>query len=71
MFPLNGILDLDDVREEQWEPLQAMVVIYALFPNIVLSATIANGELFRVYPSEVAGPLDHGAPELDAARLVG
>ena len=32
-----------------------MVVIYALFPNIVLSATIANGELFRVYPSEVAG----------------
>jgi hypothetical protein len=32
-----------------------MVVIYALFPNIVLSATIANGELFRVYPSEVPG----------------
>ena len=55
VFPLNGILDLDDVDEEQWEPLQAMVVIYALFPNIVLSATIANGELFRVYPSEVPG----------------
>jgi len=32
-----------------------MVVIYALFPNIVLSATIANGELFRVYPTEVPG----------------
>lgn len=55
VFPLNGILDLEDVPEEQWDPLQNMVVIYALYPNIVLSATIANGELFRVYPTEVPG----------------
>jgi carnitine monooxygenase subunit len=55
VFPLNGILDLDEVDEERWEPLQAMVVIYALFPNIVLSATIANGELFRVYPGDEPG----------------
>lgn len=55
VFPLNGILDLDSVEEEQWDPLQNMVVIYALFPNIVLSATIANGELFRVYPADSAG----------------
>jgi phenylpropionate dioxygenase-like ring-hydroxylating dioxygenase large terminal subunit len=55
VFPLNGILDLEDIPEEQWEPLQNMVVIYALFPNIVLSATIANGELFRVYPAAVPG----------------
>jgi nitrite reductase/ring-hydroxylating ferredoxin subunit len=55
VFPLNGILDLEDVPEEQWDPLLNMVVIYALFPNIVLSATIANGELFRVYPSDVPG----------------
>jgi phenylpropionate dioxygenase-like ring-hydroxylating dioxygenase large terminal subunit len=55
VFPLNGILDLEDIPEEQWDPLQNMVVIYALFPNIVLSATIANGELFRVYPTEVPG----------------
>jgi carnitine monooxygenase subunit len=55
VFPLNGIFDLDDASEERWDPLQAMVVIYALFPNIVLSATIANGELFRVYPGEVPG----------------
>ncbi len=55
VFPLNGILDLEDVPEEQWEPLQSMVVIYALFPNIVLSATIANGELFRVYPADGPG----------------
>jgi hypothetical protein len=27
----------------------------ALFPNIVLSATVANGELFRVYPADVPG----------------
>jgi len=32
-----------------------MVVIYALFPNIVLSVTIANGELFRIYPAGVPG----------------
>jgi carnitine monooxygenase subunit len=55
IFPLNGILDLEDVPEEQWEPLQAMVVIYALFPNIVISCTVANGELFRVYPGDVPG----------------
>ena len=55
VFPLNGILDLDDVPEEQWEPLQTMVVIYALFPNIVHFGTIANGELFRVYPGDAAG----------------
>ncbi|ORB63672.1 aromatic ring-hydroxylating oxygenase subunit alpha [Mycolicibacterium tusciae] len=55
VFPLNGILDLDELPEEQWEPLQAMVVIYALHPNIVISCTVANGELFRVYPSDVPG----------------
>ena len=32
-----------------------MVAIYALFPNIVLSCTIANGELFRVYPVDMPG----------------
>jgi len=55
VFPLNGIVDLDDLPEAQWEPLQAMVVIYALFPNIVISCTVANGELFRVYPGDVPG----------------
>jgi hypothetical protein len=55
VFPLNGILDLENVPEDQWDPLQAMVVIYALFPNVVLSCTIANGELFRVYPADVPG----------------
>lgn len=55
IFPLNGILDLDEVPEEQWEPLQAMVVIYALHPNIVISCTVANGELFRVYPGDAPG----------------
>ncbi len=50
IFPLNAILDLDAVPEDQWDPFHNMVVIYALFPNIVLSVTIANGELFRVYP---------------------
>lgn len=55
IFPLNGILDLDNVPEDQWEPFRSMVVIYALFPNIVLSVTIANGELFRVYPGDRPG----------------
>lgn len=55
VFPLNGICDLETIPAEQWHPLQNMVVIYALFPNIVLSATIANGELFRIYPTDVPG----------------
>ncbi|WP_374025151.1 aromatic ring-hydroxylating dioxygenase subunit alpha [Mycobacterium sp. HNNTM2301] len=55
IFPLNTILGLDEVAEGQWDPLQNMVVIYALFPNIVLSVTIANGELFRIYPADRPG----------------
>jgi carnitine monooxygenase subunit len=55
IFPLNSILDLDNVPEDEWEPFQNMVVIYALFPNIVLSVTIANGELFRIYPGDKPG----------------
>lgn len=55
IFPLNTILDLDDTAEDQWVPLNNLVVIYALFPNIVISVTIANGELFRVYPGDRPG----------------
>lgn len=55
IFPLNTILELDHVPEEQWDPFHNMVVIYALFPNIVLSVTIANGELFRIYPGDRPG----------------
>jgi len=55
IFPLNTILELENVPEEQWDPFHNMVVIYALFPNIVLSVTIANGELFRIYPGDQPG----------------
>ena len=55
IFPLNSILALENVPEDQWDPFQNMVVIYALFPNIVLSVPIANGELFRIYPGETPG----------------
>jgi carnitine monooxygenase subunit len=55
IFPLKTILELDNVPEEQWDPFHNMVVIYALFPNIVLSVTIANGELFRIYPGDQPG----------------
>jgi phenylpropionate dioxygenase-like ring-hydroxylating dioxygenase large terminal subunit len=55
VFPLNNILDLERVPEDEWQPLHNLTVIYALFPNIVLSVTIANGELFRVYPGDAAG----------------
>lgn len=55
IFPLNAILGLDEVPEDKWDPFQNMVVIYALFPNIVISVTIANGELFRIYPGSQPG----------------
>ncbi|KZS58067.1 aromatic ring-hydroxylating oxygenase subunit alpha [Mycobacterium ostraviense] len=55
IFPLNTIMELDAAPEDQWNPFHHMVVIYALFPNIVLSVTVANGELFRVYPGAQPG----------------
>jgi carnitine monooxygenase subunit len=55
VFPMRHITDLADKPEEEWEPLHNLVVIYALFPNIVLSATVANGEVFRVYPGSGPG----------------
>jgi phenylpropionate dioxygenase-like ring-hydroxylating dioxygenase large terminal subunit len=55
IFPLNSILELENLPEDQWDPFHNMVVIYALFPNIVLSVTIANGELFRIYPADRPG----------------
>ena len=71
IFPLNGILDLEDVPEEQWEPLQAMVVIYALFPE---HRHLVHGRQRRTVsrlPRRCAGSFDHRPPELDAARHIG
>jgi carnitine monooxygenase subunit len=55
VFPLKSIIELDDIPEQEWEPLRYVSVIYGLFPNIVLSVTPANGELFRVYPATSPG----------------
>jgi hypothetical protein len=55
IFPLNTILELDNVPEEQWDPFHNMVVIDALFPNIVPSVTIADGELVRIDPGDRPG----------------
>ncbi|WP_374629652.1 aromatic ring-hydroxylating dioxygenase subunit alpha [Frankia sp. AgPm24] len=55
VFPLRNITDIADQPEDSWQPLNHLVVIYALFPNIVLSCTVANGEIFRVYPGQTPG----------------
>ncbi|MBL7492418.1 Rieske 2Fe-2S domain-containing protein [Frankia sp. AgB1.9] len=55
IFPLQNITELADKPESEWEPLHNFVVIYAIFPNIVMSVTFINGEIFRVYPGEKAG----------------
>lgn len=55
VFPMKHITDLADKPEEEWKPLDNLVVIYALFPNIVLSITVVNGEVFRVYPGSGPG----------------
>lgn len=55
VFPLRGLEDYAELPESEWKSLERFVVIYALFPNIVLSVTGANGEIFRVYPGERAG----------------
>jgi nitrite reductase/ring-hydroxylating ferredoxin subunit len=54
VFPLRGIEECADVPESDWVPMDKVVVIYALYPNVVLSVTAVNGEIFRVYPG--AGP---------------
>ena len=48
--------------------MNELVVIYALYPNIVLSVTAVNGEIFRVYPGDGAGRLDDVPPERVAHR---
>jgi phenylpropionate dioxygenase-like ring-hydroxylating dioxygenase large terminal subunit len=55
VFPLRGLEDYADLPESEWKSLERFVVIYALFPNIVLSVTVANGEIFRVYPVDRPG----------------
>lgn len=55
VFPLRGLEDCKDQPESDWQPMQRVVVIYALYPNIVLSVTAVNGEIFRVYPGNGAG----------------
>jgi phenylpropionate dioxygenase-like ring-hydroxylating dioxygenase large terminal subunit len=55
VFPLRAIDDCVGVPEEDWVPLERLVVIYALYPNIVLSVTAVNGEIFRVYPGSRPG----------------
>lgn len=55
VFPLRGIEELRDRPETQWRPMETVAVIYALYPNIVLSVTAVNGEIFRVYPGDRPG----------------
>jgi nitrite reductase/ring-hydroxylating ferredoxin subunit len=55
VFPLRGLEDCRDQPESDWRPMERVVVIYALYPNIVLSVTAVNGEIFRVYPGSGAG----------------
>ncbi|HWA65929.1 MAG TPA: SRPBCC family protein [Mycobacteriales bacterium] len=55
VFPLRAIDDAADRPEDEWVPLDRLVVIYAIYPNVVLSVTAVNGEIFRVYPGDSAG----------------
>jgi phenylpropionate dioxygenase-like ring-hydroxylating dioxygenase large terminal subunit len=55
VFPLRSIERAVGAPETDWKPLDSLVVIYALWPNIVLSVTAGNGEIFRVYPGDGPG----------------
>ena len=55
VFPLRAIDECVDLPESEWVPLERLVVIYAIYPNIVLSVTAVNGEIFRVYPGSGPG----------------
>lgn len=67
VFPLRNITELAEQPEDEWEPFNHLVVIYALFPNIVMSVTVTNGEVFRIYPGDRPG---HSVTEhMNATRL--
>jgi phenylpropionate dioxygenase-like ring-hydroxylating dioxygenase large terminal subunit len=55
VFPLRALTECVGVPESEWKPLERIVVIYALWPNIVLSVTAVNGEIFRIYPGDGPG----------------
>jgi phenylpropionate dioxygenase-like ring-hydroxylating dioxygenase large terminal subunit len=71
VFPMLGIEESASVPEEEWVPLHKFVVIYALYPNVVLSVTPVNGEVFRVYPGDGPGhsiTYHQNAAPIDAAK---
>ncbi|MDT3446935.1 MULTISPECIES: SRPBCC family protein [unclassified Pseudofrankia] len=55
VFPMRTITELIDRPEQEWNPLSHAVVIYHLHPGVVISTTVNNGELFRIYPSSEPG----------------
>nr|WP_238430904.1 SRPBCC family protein [Frankia nepalensis] len=55
IFPMLSITELANQPESEWEPMHNFVVIYSIFPNIVMSVTFANGEIFRIYPGDRPG----------------
>ncbi|HVW81606.1 MAG TPA: SRPBCC family protein [Mycobacteriales bacterium] len=55
VFPLRAIDEVAGTPEDEWVPLDRLVVIYAIYPNVVLSVTAVNGEIFRVYPGNTPG----------------
>lgn len=67
VFPMLGIEEAATVPEDEWDPLSKVVVIYALYPNVVLSVTAVNGEIFRVYPG--TGPGHSVTYHQNAARV--
>jgi phenylpropionate dioxygenase-like ring-hydroxylating dioxygenase large terminal subunit len=74
--PFHGVVELDELPEDEWQPLEKMAVIYALHPNIVLNFVkaaelgITVCEIFRVEPGEVPGQsvtMHQNSTQLDLA----
>ncbi|ABW09541.1 Rieske (2Fe-2S) domain protein [Parafrankia sp. EAN1pec] len=55
VVPLRHITRLTDLPAEEWKPLDNLSIAYALFPNIVVSVSAANSEVFRIYPGSGPG----------------
>jgi phenylpropionate dioxygenase-like ring-hydroxylating dioxygenase large terminal subunit len=55
IFPMRAITEDITKPESDWTPINRVAVIYALWPNIVISVTAVNGEIFRIYPGSLAG----------------
>lgn len=55
VFPMKTIRELADQPESSWMPRAHLVMIYGLFPNVIISVANTFSQLIRIYPGDGPG----------------